>query len=181
MAWDKDPKKLLRGSFALAALTATFSLAGLWDQRGFPVAGALTALAGFLAGYRAWAIEHLRRLTPTQRATLVEQLRRALMMCGSRWDVPLVVRVAAVNDDDASAYARLLLRVLRKSGWRADGVFKAAEMGPGLSLAVSDGQRPPEEAREIILAFRAAGLVLMETEKAALDRHSVELGIGLKR
>src|SRR5262245_19496149 len=90
MAWDSDPKQLLRGSFALAALTASFSLAGLWDQRGFPVAGALTALAGFLAGYRAWAIEHLRRLSPTQRATLVEQLRRALMTCGSRWDVPLV-------------------------------------------------------------------------------------------
>jgi hypothetical protein len=182
VAWDDDPKRLMTGSAVMAALAAAFSLAAPLDLRGFPAAGALSAIASVLMGYRAWRLEQARRLSPPQRTILVERLRQVLMTFGPRsGGGRLTIRVAAVADPEAVAYARLLLRMIHKAGWHADGILKAPiTTNTGVALAIRDARQPPAEARDLVLAFAGAGVLVAETEKPSLEERLVELQVGAK-
>jgi hypothetical protein len=182
VAWDDDPKRLMAGCAVMGVLAAAFSLATPLDHRGFPAAGALSAIASVLMGYRAWRIERARRLSPAQRTILVERLRRVLMTFGPRsGGGRLTIRLAAVGDPEAVAYARLLLRAVQKAGWHADGIAKAPiTTNAGVSLAIRDARRPPDEARDLVLAFAGAGILVAETEKASLEERVIELQVGAK-
>jgi hypothetical protein len=171
----------MAGSLVMAALAAAFSLATVLDLPGFPAAGALSALTSFLMGYRAWRIEQARRLSPAQRTILVERLRRVLMTFGPRSGARLTIRVASVADPEAVVYARLLLRVLQKAGRHADGILKAPlTTNAGVALAIRDARRPPDEARDLVLAFAGAGILVAETERPSLEERVVELQVGAK-
>ena len=154
----------------MAALAAAFSLAAPLDHRGFRPRAPLGHRTSVLMGYRAWRIEQARRLSPAQRTILIERLRRVLMTFGPRsGGGRLAIRVAAVSDPEAVAHARLLLRTVQRAGWHADGILKAPITTNAGVLAIRDARHPPDEARDLVLAFAGAGILVAETEKPSLE------------
>jgi hypothetical protein len=110
-----------------------------------------------------------------QRAGLLQDLRQL---------PPLAVRVSAVDDPDARAYAEQLREVLAEAGWPAQGVFVPDDernaTNAGVYVAVRD-DIPPDEARHLLHALQRIGIAAQTAHKTGLpDNRTVEILVGLK-
>jgi len=180
-----EPRLLQLGAPACAVGAALLALAGgLAGAAGakplslrLGIFAAVSAIVGVILNRRAAAVARYRRLDGIQRAGLLADLRVS---------PPLPVTVSAVyGDDEAQAFARELLSVLREAEWPAHGVrldeIPGNASNSGLIVAVSPfgDELPKEETHILFTALERIGLApVTGTSNRFRDNKSIELFVG---
>jgi hypothetical protein len=156
--------------FAIAAVTA--AIVGAQRGGAANVLAIVLVLGSLVASYRAI------RLAGRYEVGLLQ--RGALLRCLGRLEA-LDVRVAAVNEPDAIAYARGLRDVVQEAGWPAMGVFRCngSADGTGVTLVVRNVLTPPAEAVALMETLRRTGALAVWGHKPDLpDDRRIEIRIG---
>jgi hypothetical protein len=159
MRWGDPSRLLMVAGLGTAGVGVGIVLVGIGRHVGYNVAAALLTLLTALFGFWAWNLSTHRRLEEVQRAQLLARLRQ----------LPAAeLRIAAVPSDEAVRFARELLGVFKEAEWPAQGVYRTSQGSAGdsgLSLAVNDGDYPPDDANSLLLALSEFGLQTTKSTK----------------
>lgn len=141
------------------------------------VLGGLAVLASIFVGNRAEILKAPRRITPEQRARLVERLRSAN---------DTVYLVGALTTDPESAqYAQQLIGVLQSAGWRGNVIptlFQAAGQPLGILIGTFRRDEVSPSARLLLEALLGAGVPdVYFTNDFSTSENVVDVRIGSRR
>lgn len=182
-------------SWSLEALTRLYN----WAQASVVIFGLLTAAAVAVIWWTSGRITALQDeregALRSQVVTLEQQLKRQArryltdaqgteLVYWLAKQAKMKIRVAVVpENDEARRYAEDLAAVFRKAGWPIEGVFETEPSNAtrvGLLIAIRDVDAAPEEAKQLVLALKGAGITMTHASKSALEPDEVELLVGHK-